>query len=141
MTTEDFTYAVFVTFLVLLFTTSIRLYSKIHNQCKIAVAVTVKGEEAEAKDFTRRGGRGIDDGHLKKDTGNVPPARKEQETLPLDGKVQEDESTEKETYEQDGETWRCVCETGFLPPGLLKSFGGMESMIRMSTGQCYHKTP
>jgi hypothetical protein len=36
--------------------------------------------------------------------------------------------------------WRCVCETGFLPPGLLKSFGGMEAMVRMSTGQCYHKT-
>ena len=39
----------------------------------------------------------------------------------------------------DGNNWRCVCETGFLPPGLLKSFGGMESVVRMSTGQCYHK--
>jgi len=39
----------------------------------------------------------------------------------------------------DGENWRCVCETGFLPPGLLKSFGGMEAVVRMSTGQCYHK--
>lgn len=38
------------------------------------------------------------------------------------------------------DNWRCVCETGFLPPGLLKSFGGMEAMVRMSTGQCYHKT-
>ena len=36
--------------------------------------------------------------------------------------------------------WKCVCETGFLPPGLLKSFGGMEAVFRMSTGQCYHKT-
>lgn len=42
--------------------------------------------------------------------------------------------------DEDSENWRCVCETGFLPPGLLKSFGGMEAMVRMSTGQCYHKT-
>jgi len=42
--------------------------------------------------------------------------------------------------DDDGDNWRCVCETGFLPPGLLKSFGGMEAMVRMSTGQCYHKT-
>lgn len=40
----------------------------------------------------------------------------------------------------DGSQWRCVCKDGFLPPGLLKSFGMMESMIRTSTGQCYHKT-
>lgn len=36
--------------------------------------------------------------------------------------------------------WRCVCEQGFLPPGMLKSFSGMESMLRTSTGKCYHKT-
>lgn len=35
--------------------------------------------------------------------------------------------------------WRCVCETGFLPAGLLKTFGGAESMVRLGTGQCYHK--
>jgi hypothetical protein len=35
--------------------------------------------------------------------------------------------------------WRCACEGGFLPPGLLKTFGGAEAVIRMSTGQCYHK--
>lgn len=39
----------------------------------------------------------------------------------------------------DGNTWRCACENGFLPPGLLKSFGGMEAMVRMGSGQCYHK--
>ncbi len=39
----------------------------------------------------------------------------------------------------DNNTWRCACESGFLPPGLLKSFGGMEAMMRMGTGQCYHK--
>lgn len=36
--------------------------------------------------------------------------------------------------------WRCVCENGFLPPNLLKSLGGAESVIRMGAGQCYHKT-
>lgn len=35
--------------------------------------------------------------------------------------------------------WRCACKGGFLPPGLLKSFGGAEAVLRMSTGQCYHK--
>ena len=40
----------------------------------------------------------------------------------------------------DNNTWRCACESGFLPPGLLKSFSGVEAMVRMGTGQCYHKT-
>ena len=35
--------------------------------------------------------------------------------------------------------WRCACEGGFLPPGMLSSLGGAEAVIRMSTGQCYHK--
>ncbi|KAG7370231.1 hypothetical protein IV203_027977 [Nitzschia inconspicua] len=35
--------------------------------------------------------------------------------------------------------WRCACEGGFLPPGMLKSFGGAEAIMRLGTGQCYHK--
>jgi hypothetical protein len=35
--------------------------------------------------------------------------------------------------------WRCACEGGFLPPGLLQTFGGAEAVLRMSSGQCYHK--
>jgi hypothetical protein len=35
--------------------------------------------------------------------------------------------------------WRCACEGGFLPPGMLKSFGSAEAMMRLGTGQCYHK--
>jgi hypothetical protein len=31
--------------------------------------------------------------------------------------------------------WRCVCEQGFLPPGM---FGNAEAVLRMGTGQCYH---
>ncbi len=55
----------------------------------------------------------------------------------------EPESNNKENKD-DGKgdtknTWRCACENGFLPPNLLKSFGGVESMVRMGAGQCYHK--
>ena len=40
----------------------------------------------------------------------------------------------------DNNTWRCACSKHrFLPPGLLKSFGGVEAMARVGTGQCYHK--
>ena len=46
---------------------------------------------------------------------------------------------EEETTTESASNWRCACESGFLPPGLLKSFGGAEAVIRMSTGQCYHK--
>jgi hypothetical protein len=45
-----------------------------------------------------------------------------------------------ETDLDDIMKWRCVCEQGFLPPGMLKSFSGMESILRTSTGKCYHKT-
>ncbi|GFH61501.1 hypothetical protein CTEN210_17977 [Chaetoceros tenuissimus] len=52
----------------------------------------------------------------------------------------QDERKKQFTNKEKEEEWRCVCETGFLPPGLLKNFGNMEAMVRMSTGQCYHKT-
>jgi hypothetical protein len=32
--------------------------------------------------------------------------------------------------------WRCACEGGFLPPGI---FGNAEAVLRMGSGQCYHK--
>jgi hypothetical protein len=35
--------------------------------------------------------------------------------------------------------WRCACEGGFLPPGLLQNFSGAEAVLRMSAGRCYHK--
>jgi len=41
--------------------------------------------------------------------------------------------------EDESNNWRCVCEVGFLPPGLLRSFGGAEAMFKMGAGQCYHK--
>jgi hypothetical protein len=36
-------------------------------------------------------------------------------------------------------TWKCACQNGFLPPGMLKTFGSAEAMMRLGTGQCYHK--
>ena len=38
------------------------------------------------------------------------------------------------------DNWRCACEGGFLPPSLLKSFGGMEAAVKLGMGQCYHKS-
>lgn len=47
--------------------------------------------------------------------------------------------TEKEQDAESENGWRCACEGGFLPPGMLKSFGGAEAVMRLGTGQCYHK--
>mmetsp|Transcript_13899 Transcript_13899/g.32376 ORF Transcript_13899/g.32376 Transcript_13899/m.32376 type:complete len:168 (+) Transcript_13899:109-612(+) len=35
--------------------------------------------------------------------------------------------------------WKCACEFGFLPAGILKTFGNAEAMMRLGVGQCYHK--
>lgn len=37
---------------------------------------------------------------------------------------------------QINNSWRCACEGGFLPPGM---FGNMEAVLKMGSGQCYHK--
>jgi hypothetical protein len=59
--------------------------------------------------------------------------------IPKFPKEEEEEEEEREEIPSSASNWRCACEGGFLPPGLLKSFGGAEAVIRMSTGQCYHK--
>lgn len=41
--------------------------------------------------------------------------------------------------ESQAPNWRCPCENSLLPPGLQKSFGMAEAMLRMGAGQCYHK--
>ena len=56
-----------------------------------------------------------------------------------DNKKDDDEEEEEENLFQMNNQWRCACEGGFLPPGMLKSFGGAEAMMRLGTGQCYHK--
>ena len=35
--------------------------------------------------------------------------------------------------------WKCSCELGFLPAGMLKTFGNAEAIMRLGVGQCYHK--
>lgn len=40
---------------------------------------------------------------------------------------------------QDGRIWKCACELGILPAGILKTFGNAEAMMRLGVGQCYHK--
>ncbi|CAJ1946370.1 unnamed protein product [Cylindrotheca closterium] len=49
------------------------------------------------------------------------------------------EDNKEDIFERSNQ-WRCVCEEGsFLPPALLKTFGPAEAMVRLGTGQCYHK--
>jgi hypothetical protein len=73
--------------------------------------------------------------------GDFPEFRKVEEEEEDEEEVEKEE--DKEVVEKEeissASNWRCACEGGFLPPGLLKSFGGAEAVIRMSTGQCYHK--
>jgi hypothetical protein len=51
----------------------------------------------------------------------------------------EEEEIENDLFAMNNNGWRCVCESGFLPPGMLKSFGSAEALIRLGAGQCYHK--
>jgi len=58
------------------------------------------------------------------------------------------EATTKDDYDEimsgyskknSNNNWRCACEGGLFTPGMLKSFGSAEAMIRLGTGECYHK--
>jgi hypothetical protein len=73
--------------------------------------------------------------------GDFPEFRKEEEEEEEEEEVEKDkkEEVEKEEIASSTNNWRCACENGFLPPGLLKTFGGAEAVMRMSTGQCFHK--
>ena len=52
--------------------------------------------------------------------------------------VGEDDDYEKDLF-QKNDQWRCACEGGFLLPGMLKSFGSANAVMRLGAGQCYHK--
>jgi len=64
-----------------------------------------------------------------------------EEDQDLEGKDDDggDDDDDDDDVITNGNTWRCACENGFLPPGLLKNFGGAEAVMRMGMGQCYHK--
>jgi hypothetical protein len=63
---------------------------------------------------------------------------KNKETKEKDNTDDNNDESEENLFQMNDQ-WRCACEGGFLPPGLLKSFGGAEAMMRLGTGQCYHK--
>jgi hypothetical protein len=51
----------------------------------------------------------------------------------------EEQESDEDLFAMNDNGWRCACEGGFLPPGMLKSFGSAEAVMRLGTGQCYHK--
>ena len=53
--------------------------------------------------------------------------------------IKKDNTTPITTEEPDRMIWKCACELGFLPAGMLKTFGNAEAMMRLGVGQCYHK--
>jgi len=55
------------------------------------------------------------------------------------GESREEDAPSADNDNNTNITWRCACENGFLPAGLLKNFGGAEAVMRMGMGQCYHK--
>ena len=50
-----------------------------------------------------------------------------------------DGSTKKTGSNNNNNNWRCACEFGFLPAGMLKTFGNAEAIAKLGIGQCYHK--
>jgi len=81
------------------------------------------------------------------DTNDVPERRQQvdQDAPKTDPSRKTSDSDTKKlppkaTTNNDNNNWRCACEGGFLPPGLLKDvFGGAEAAMRLGAGQCYHK--
>jgi len=73
----------------------------------------------------------------KVDGERIPPSD-EQPIGSVGGLLTNDETRSEAVTVKN--QWRCACETGFLPPGMLgQSLGGAEAVLRMSTGRCYHK--
>ena len=88
---------------------------------------------------------GADDDTNRAGTSSVPVDEEETKHQARDSNDENKNSEEKEEDDEDEDDlgknnkWRCACENGFLPPGLLKTFGGAEAVMRMGMGQCYHK--
>lgn len=45
----------------------------------------------------------------------------------------------EKALETNNNTWKCSCEGGFFSAGMLKTFGSAEAVMRLGSGQCYHK--
>ena len=65
-------------------------------------------------------------------TNNISNGTRRTDNNKDDGSVE----TVRASTTTNSNQWRCACEGGFLPPGM---FGGVEAVMRMGTGQCYHK--
>jgi hypothetical protein len=79
----------------------------------------------------------------KKPTEGSERTAEDGEGVQQDQLQEEDESADEDIDDMADTTktiqWRCACQGGFLPAGLLQSLGGAEAVFRMGTGQCYHK--
>lgn len=102
------------------------------------------GTTSRVADTARFVAENSNDGRLKKDESI--PGKTQIITSQIRDEVAQDEkarckpvvaSMYSELLGQNN--WRCACEGGFLPPGLLKTFGGVESVYKMGIGDCYHK--
>jgi hypothetical protein len=71
------------------------------------------------------------------DDGSEKDLRK-QDTACEDDTSSLDPSPELDEALSMASGWKCACKGGFLPPGLLKSFGGAEAVMLLGVGQCYH---
>ena len=96
--------------------------------CRVAAAGAVsppprKGIKKEADDGAAKPN---DDGGVESINGDG-------------GESREEDASSADKNNDNNTTWRCACENGFLPAGLLKNFGGAEAVMRMGMGQCYHK--
>lgn len=98
----------------------------------------------------KTGGLGIDNtdenegSDKNRSTASLPSTPTKSDATPASKNGREVKTTSNDDDEEEdlfkmNDQWRCACEGGFLPPGLLKSFGGAEAMMRLGTGQCYHK--
>ena len=90
--------------------------------------VEVRDSGAQSADAAKTGTRGEPLKALNEGSGEPPQkssARSDKEPS-IDGD------------EKKAAAWRCACEGGFLPPGLLKSFGGAQAVLKLGIGQCYH---
>jgi hypothetical protein len=119
----------------------VQILLRIHRHCS-------GGDEANAKDIMHYQGEKSGDNEHEQDassevvrSSNVHSGNATFQMIKM--QLQTEFPTEEEAIKidvRDSLKWRCVCEQGFLPPGMLQSFSGMEAMVRTSTGKCYHKT-
>ena len=78
-----------------------------------------------------------EDTSLAEDANNNPsePEAEAPNESSSDG---ESNSADEDVISSNNNQWRCACEGGFLPAGMLQSLGGAEAVFNMGIGACYH---